>query len=165
MEDFNINSKIIIFCLIICLLIPLSTVSASDINNTADDQVLSATPSVDTLSASVNPEQKNDTLSVQSDENILGAGSSSSNNILGDSNSGTYADLNKLIRLSTGVVLLSQNYTYAGSTDDSVITIRPSGTEPKIKIYYDIKDNDLSLADNKFEILNSAILKMIKEIS
>ena len=49
--------------------------------------------------------------------------------------------------------------------DDSVITIRPSGTEPKIKIYYDIKDNDLSLADNKFEILNSAILKMIKEIS
>ena len=51
-------------------------------------------------------------------------------------------------------------------SDNSVITIRPSGTEPKIKIYYDIKDKNFEYADNKFEILNSAIKKIInnKEI-
>ena len=102
MEDFNINSKIIIFCLIICLLIPLGAASASDINNTAaDDQVLSATPNVDTLSAGVNLEQENDTLSVQENE-ILSAGISGSNNnnILGDSSDTiSYDDLITLIKL------------------------------------------------------------------
>lgn len=115
LEDFNIKSKIIIFCLIICLLIPLSTVSASDINNTADDQVLSATPSVDTLSASVNPEQKNDTLSVN-DENLLSAGPNSGNdNLLGaddDSNYGSFSDLVDLISLNPESVKLVQNYKY-----------------------------------------------------
>jgi len=110
--------------LIICLLIPLGAASASDINTTtaADDQVLSATPQVDTLSASVNPEQDNNTLSV-SENNLLSAGLDSGSNKLGNSNSGTYADLNRLITLSNNVVYLSQNYTYGGSTDDYVITI------------------------------------------
>lgn len=46
--------------------------------------------------------------------------------------------------------------------DDTNITIRPSGTEPKIKIYYDILDKTIELADNKYEILNSAFMKIIK---
>lgn len=47
-------------------------------------------------------------------------------------------------------------------SDDTNITIRPSGTEPKIKIYYDILDKTIELADNKYEILNSAFMKIIK---
>ena len=37
--------------------------------------------------------------------------------------------------------------------DDTTITVRPSGTEPKIKIYFDIIDETEALADNKFKIL------------
>lgn len=47
-------------------------------------------------------------------------------------------------------------------SDDSVITIRPSGTEPKIKLYFDIKDNDIEKADNKFDILKQAFEKLLK---
>ena len=125
MEDFNINSKIIIFCLIICLLIPLSTVSASDINNTADNQVLSATPSVDTLSASVNPEQNNDTLSVQENENLLSAGQDSgSDNLLGDEGESeykTFTDLYQLYRLSEGSLELHDNYKFNPETDSALV--------------------------------------------
>ena len=147
MEDFNINSKIIIFCLIICLLIPLSTVSASDINNTAtDNQVLSATPSVDTLSASVNPEQKNDTLSVN-DENLLSAGQDSgsnesilklSNDILlstgisgsdtvlgddGDSGEYTLNDLEKLIKYTPDTLVVPYNIKYNATIDGDGLVI------------------------------------------
>jgi len=118
LEDFNINSKIIIFCLIICLLIPLSTVSASDINNTADDQVLSATPSVDTLSASVNPENNNDTLSVN-ENGLLSV--AENNNLLGDSNTGSSEDFSELVRLSSGTLSLNQNFYF-----DSPVTISKS---------------------------------------
>lgn len=53
------------------------------------------------------------------------------------------------------------NNTIAMTLDDnSVITIRPSGTEPKIKIYFDILDKKEELADNKFKILEQAILKL-----
>ena len=125
MEDFNINSKIIIFCLIICLLIPLGAVSASDVNSTADDQVLSATPSVDTLSASVNPEQKNDTLSVKNDENLLSAGQDSgSDNLLGDDGESeykTFTDLYQLYRLSEGSLELNHNYKFNPETDSALV--------------------------------------------
>lgn len=43
--------------------------------------------------------------------------------------------------------------------DNSTMTIRPSGTEPKIKIYFDIIDDTEELADNKAKILESAIRK------
>ena len=43
--------------------------------------------------------------------------------------------------------------------DNSTATIRPSGTEPKIKIYFDIIDKDEALADNKAKILESAMRK------
>ena len=39
------------------------------------------------------------------------------------------------------------------------MTVRPSGTEPKIKIYFDIIDKSEELADNKFKILESALKK------
>ena len=109
--------------MIICLLIPLGAASASDINTT-DDQVLSATPNTDTLSAGVNLEQENDTLSVQNDENLLSAGQDSGSNesILKLSNDNLLKDdgtealdfnsLNSVIRLSTDGYPLLTDYYY-----------------------------------------------------
>lgn len=45
--------------------------------------------------------------------------------------------------------------------DNSMLTIRPSGTEPKIKIYLDIIDESIELADNKNQILTSALKKIL----
>ena len=45
--------------------------------------------------------------------------------------------------------------------DKTAITIRPSGTEPKIKIYFDIIDETDELADNKNKILESALKKIL----
>ena len=56
--------------------------------------------------------------------------------------------------------LPSNNTIVMKLADNSVITIRPSGTEPKIKMYFDILDGREELADNKFEILQQAILKV-----
>lgn len=47
-------------------------------------------------------------------------------------------------------------------SDDSVISIRPSGTEPKVKMYYDCVDESIELAENKIDILSRAINKIIK---
>ena len=126
MERLFINSKIIIFCLIICLLIPLGAASASDVNNTAaDDQVLSATPNVDTISANVNNgENSNDTLSVNDEKNILSAGlESGSNNLLGDAseNTRTFSDLNDLIKLSSDRIIFSNDYKYDSQNDSSFV--------------------------------------------
>lgn len=41
--------------------------------------------------------------------------------------------------------------------DDSWIAIRPSGTEPKIKIYYSIKGEDEAASEEKFAKIQSAI--------
>ena len=43
--------------------------------------------------------------------------------------------------------------------DNSTATIRPSGTEPKIKIYFDIIDKTEELANNKAKILERAMRK------
>ena len=120
MEDFKIKSKIIIFCLILCLIFSITGVSASDVNTT-DNQVLSATPDIDTLSASVNTEQNNNTQSV-SENNILSAGNddSGSNNLLGaDEETGSFTDLDKLIKLSSETLTLTQNYKYNPDTDSN----------------------------------------------
>lgn len=45
--------------------------------------------------------------------------------------------------------------------DENTITIRPSGTEPKIKIYFDIVDKTEELAKNKYEILKQQIKKYL----
>ena len=46
--------------------------------------------------------------------------------------------------------------------DDTTITVRPSGTEPKIKIYFDIIDKTEALADNKFKILEKPVKEELK---
>ncbi len=43
--------------------------------------------------------------------------------------------------------------------DDSWVAVRPSGTEPKIKIYYSIKQNDKDAAANRLEEIKKTIKK------
>ena len=130
--------------MIICLLIPLGAASASDINNTAaDDQVLSATPNVDTLSAGVNLEQENDTLSVQENE-ILAAGTDSGSNILkANDKSGTLSELYQIIQLSKGEIKLYKDYEY-NSEDD-------------LTQYTFLKDNIVIDGNNKTISSNSLV--------
>ena len=83
------------------------------------------------------------------------------------------ADVNvlKVFDYSTNLVLdmktMEKSHFDFGSTntlkfildDGNTVTIRPSGTEPKIKIYFDIIDKTEELADNKNKILESALRK------
>lgn len=46
--------------------------------------------------------------------------------------------------------------------DNGWFCVRPSGTEPKIKIYMGIKDNNLENANNKLEKLKSKVLELLK---
>ncbi len=45
--------------------------------------------------------------------------------------------------------------------DGSWIAVRPSGTEPKIKIYYSIKGADKSAAEKKLEVIQNTIQKKL----
>lgn len=61
----------------------------------------------------------------------------------------------------TKIDLPKNNSIVIKLSDNSIITIRPSGTEPKIKIYFDILDKSEELADNKYNILCNAICKIL----
>ena len=120
--------------MILCLIFSITGVSASDVNTT-DNQVLSATPDIDTLSASVNTEQNNNTQSV-SENNILSAGNddSGSNNLLGaDEETGSFTDLDKLIRSSEGELTLDQDYAFDSS--DSILQISSDNFILNLSIY------------------------------
>lgn len=48
--------------------------------------------------------------------------------------------------------------------DGSKFIVRPSGTEPKIKFYYFVKDKDKESAENKLNLLNKSVLSLIDTI-
>ncbi|WP_027339851.1 phospho-sugar mutase [Halonatronum saccharophilum] len=46
--------------------------------------------------------------------------------------------------------------------DDSLVTVRPSGTEPKVKFYFSVKGDTEKEANNKLESLKEAVMEMTK---
>lgn len=49
--------------------------------------------------------------------------------------------------------------------DGSWFCLRPSGTEPKIKFYFGVKDNTLEASENKLEELRNAVMAKVEEIN
>lgn len=49
--------------------------------------------------------------------------------------------------------------------DGSWFCLRPSGTEPKIKFYFGVKDNTLEASENKLEGLRNAVMAKVEEIN
>lgn len=60
--------------------------------------------------------------------------------------------------------LPSSNVLYYDLNDDAWVCVRPSGTEPKIKIYYGIKGNSLQDADEKSAALGKELKELIDKM-
>ena len=60
--------------------------------------------------------------------------------------------------------LPSSNVLYYDLNDDAWVCVRPSGTEPKIKIYYGIKGNSLEDADAKSAALGKEVKALIDKM-
>ena len=67
--------------------------------------------------------------------------------------------------LETGEVtptgLPNSNVLYYELTNDAWVCVRPSGTEPKVKIYYGVKGTSLADADEKSAVMGKAVLDMV----
>lgn len=70
--------------------------------------------------------------------------------------------------LETGDVaptgLPSSNVLYYDLEDDAWVCVRPSGTEPKVKLYYGVKGNSLEDAELKSKKLGKFVLEMIDKM-
>jgi phosphoglucomutase len=53
---------------------------------------------------------------------------------------------------------------YYEMQDGSWFCIRPSGTEPKIKIYFGVSDSSKDSADKKLNILKENVLEIINKL-
>ena len=60
--------------------------------------------------------------------------------------------------------LPSSNVLYYDLTDDAWVCVRPSGTEPKIKMYYGVKGSSLTDADEKSAALGQELKKLIDQM-
>lgn len=60
--------------------------------------------------------------------------------------------------------LPSSNVLYYELEDDAWVCVRPSGTEPKVKLYFGIKGNSMEDADEKSKNLGKAVLEMVEKI-
>ena len=58
--------------------------------------------------------------------------------------------------------LPKSNVLYYGLEDNSWCCVRPSGTEPKIKLYMGIKGKSEEDADQKLEELKNAMVAIVK---
>ena len=75
---------------------------------------------------------------------------------------------NEIKDLKTGDVtetgLPSSNVLYYDLSEEAWVCIRPSGTEPKLKIYYGVKGSDFHDADTKLKELGEYVVDMIHQM-
>ena len=62
------------------------------------------------------------------------------------------------------LILPESDVLYFEMKDGSWFCIRPSGTEPKIKIYYGVSDKTQELADGKLKALQDNVLSVVKPL-
>lgn len=62
------------------------------------------------------------------------------------------------------ITLPQSDVLYFEMEDGSWFCVRPSGTEPKIKIYYGVSDKTLDLSGDKLETLKTMVLDVIKPL-
>jgi len=62
------------------------------------------------------------------------------------------------------ITLPASDVLYFEMEDGSWFCVRPSGTEPKIKIYYGVSDKTLELSQERLETLKSSVLDAIKPL-
>ena len=74
--------------------------------------------------------------------------------------------LDKVTDLATGKVtgtgLPASNVIYYDLSDDAWLCVRPSGTEPKIKLYYGVKGTSLEDAAEKSAALGAVAMKLLE---
>ena len=58
--------------------------------------------------------------------------------------------------------LPKSNVLYFDLEDDAWCCVRPSGTEPKIKLYFGVKSNSLENAEQDLEELKNAMCEIVK---
>lgn len=58
--------------------------------------------------------------------------------------------------------LPASNVLYYDLTEDAWVCVRPSGTEPKVKLYYGVKGSSLADAEEKSQALGKAVLAMVE---
>lgn len=128
-EDFNIkqNAKIIILCLLLCVLLGLSCVNAAD-NTTSDQETMGTTDAIDVAKIADNDSEDDEKLStadsntiIGSDDNVKNLRNNNDYEILTSSkeiNNLTY--LNKLIKYSSGSLTVDEDFKY-DSGDSAII--------------------------------------------
>lgn len=74
-----------------------------------------------------------------------------------------YQTLTKVSKDSSEAINLPKtNMLKVNFSDESWFAIRPSGTEPKIKVYYNILDNNLDNALERFKVLSAEVSQLFK---
>lgn len=79
-----------------------------------------------------------------------------------DYKAGTIKDLRTGETSDTG--LPASNVLYYELENDAWVCVRPSGTEPKVKFYYGIKENSLENADEISAKMGASVLEMIEKM-
>ena len=79
-----------------------------------------------------------------------------------DYKAGTIKDLRTGETSDTG--LPASNVLYYELENDAWVSVRPSGTEPKVKFYYGIKGNSLENADEISAKMGASVLEMIEKM-
>lgn len=71
---------------------------------------------------------------------------------------------NLVTKEKTKINLPTSNVIKYYLPDDTWFVLRPSGTEPKLKVYYGVKASSEEQADAKLKALSEAVLQIVNQI-